>query len=57
MKFAYCHSVTVDHSTPRGTGRRPPPTPICMRLSLGGVSRVVGIADWSAPDGSVVVPQ
>jgi len=39
------------------TGRRQPPNPICMRLSLSGASRVCGIADWSAPEGTVIVPQ
>ena len=38
-------------------GTRIPPTPICVRLTLNGVSRVCGIGDWSAPEGSVVVPQ
>ena len=38
-------------------GTRQPPTPICVRLTIGGVSRVCGIADWSAPEGAVIVPQ
>ena len=38
-------------------GTRLPPTPICVRLTMNGVSRVCGIADWSAPEGSVVLPQ
>ena len=39
------------------TGRRQPPNPICMRLCLSGASRVCGIADWCAPEGTVIVPQ
>jgi hypothetical protein len=33
------------------------PTPLCMRITWRRESRVVGIAGWEGPEGTIVVPQ
>ena len=33
-----------------------PPTPMCTRLTIGDVSHVCGVCDWSAPAESIIMP-